>query len=210
MTMEGQTDLVTGEVVPADQPQEGEVVVHVPGAGRVGDVGLAEFINTAEAEADKTPEELAYRAIVTQILGSETVRDVLTPIEAINATEELDRPFELEGCAYQRSEYEQGAPFYAVLQVKFTDDGERMVLTTGNQAVMAQVISLQTKHDAAWAAFQEWQAKGSKGKSPDPVFPLPMKLVEVGNPNRFGNRPLRLVTPDWAPKVRKGRATRTG
>jgi len=203
---EGQIDMTTGEVVEQDEPAEGVVVTYEGDQRRKGDVGLAEFLDTPEAQSDAAPEELAYRAIVEQILTSDTVRDVLTPIEAVGAVLELDRPFKLTGCEYRRSDFEEGAPFYAVMQVTFPDDGERMVLTTGNQAVMAQLISLQTKHDAAFKAYQEWEAKGAKGKAPAPVFPVDAKLAEIGKPNRFGNRPLRLVAPDWVAKVRPGQA----
>jgi hypothetical protein len=207
---EGQYDMTTGEVVEGQPVDDGTVEVYREGQRRKGDVGLAEFMSAPEGSDDWAPEELAYRAIIEQIINAPTVRDVLTPIEAVNAGDELDHPFELHKVDYRESDFEQGATMYAALQVRWIDTKEQGVITTGNQAVMAQLISLQTKHDAAYKAFQEWEAAGSKGKQPQPVLPIGVKLVEVGKPNQYGNRPLRLATPDWTPRKDRTQAARNG
>lgn len=200
---EGQIDLTTGEVAQGEPIEDATVEVYQEGTRRTGDLGLADVLNRPETAEDVAPEEFAYRAIVEQILTSETVRDVLTPIEAVGARDMLDRPFALHAVDYRESEFEAGAPLYAVMQVQFTDDGERMVLTTGNQAMLAQLITLQTKHDAAHKAWQAWDEGGHKGKEPQPVFPVQAKIAQVGAKlNRYGNPHLRLVAPDWKPKDR--------
>jgi hypothetical protein len=79
---------------------------------------------------------------------------------------------------FQRSEYEQGQPFYVVMKGVDLTTGERVVLTTGSRKVTAQAFQL---------ARRGW---------------LPAKVVakQATRPTRDGYFPLRLESGprQWA------------
>lgn len=161
-------DPATGEVL-----EPGSDVATVEGAQapaeREGDLGLAEYLVTETAGGEPSPEQ-AYRMIIDQILNSETPEDVLVPVEAISAREFIGEPFILEGFAINKSDFEVGSPFYASLKVTILATDDRMVINTGNQAVLAQLVRL-SQLDA---------------------FPQTCMITEGNRPNRFGTKPLRL------------------
>jgi len=146
-------------------------------ARREGDLGLGRFIPPKEVDG-RSPEEVAYAAIVQQILDADTLDDVLTPIEAVNVDQVLGRPVEVLRFEAVESDFEQGSAWYAAIQVRHLDTGEQGVLTTGNQGVLAQLITIMMRD----------------------AFPVEGKFMHTGNPNRYGTRPIRLTKPDWESK----------
>jgi len=158
------------EQAAGDGAVSGEVV-------RTGDMGLGQYIDSVAVEG-RTAEEVAYMAIIQQIFDSETPEDVLTPIEAVNAKDVIGRPVRVKRWEAVRSEYEVGSPFYAAIQVDHLDTSEQGVITTGNQAILAQLITLQSRD----------------------AFPIEGKFVEFGKPNKYGTMPMRLAKPEWESK----------
>lgn len=150
-------DVKTGEIVPLDTTE------------REGMVIPAEALQ--EEHQDVGDDQMsAYRAIVNQILNAETIEEVLTPIEAHSAKEVIDRNLTLHDFHINRSEFDVGAPYYMSLDCVDEDTGEKMVVNTGHQAMMAQLIKLRQDNN----------------------FPYHVRIYRAGKPNRFGNEPLRL------------------
>jgi hypothetical protein len=161
----------TGEVLPGTEVETVDAELDVQtSTGRQGDTGLSAYLQdeTAYTEPDRTQ---AYRQIIDQILNADTPEDVLTPVEAVNASDHTDRPFILYGFAVNQSEFEVGSPFYASMNVRFLDDDDPAVINSGNQALMAQLIRLSQFEDG---------------------FPRTVVIKKGKRPNRFGTFPLRL------------------
>jgi hypothetical protein len=164
-------DPVTGEVLPGTDVEtvDAELDVQVS-AGRKGDTGLSAYLQdeSAYTEPDRTQ---AYRQIIDQILNADTPEDVLTPVEAVNASEHTERPFILYGFDVNQSEFDVGSPFYASMHVRFLDDDDPAVVNSGNQALMAQLIRLSQFENG---------------------FPRTVVIRKGKRPNRHGTFPLRL------------------
>jgi hypothetical protein len=159
-----------GEVLQID-PETGEITEPTTDvATREGDAGLGQWMARQQTEAELNPEQ-AYHRILQQIMAAETVENVLTPVEAYNATDLIDVPLEVVGFEPQRSEYEVGSPFYFSVMAQNLVTGERAVVNTGNQACMAQLLRLAELG----------------------AFPFVAKFAERGRARDGRTRPLRLV-----------------
>lgn len=130
---------------------------------------LAKFVTGQFMEGSDDPERVGL-LITAQILNAATPEEVLASAEATGLRQFLDQPFELETVDFQRSEYEQGQPFYVVMKGVNITTGEAVVLTTGSRKVTAQAFQLARK---GW---------------------LPAKVVakQATRPTRDGYYPLRL------------------
>lgn len=155
--------------VPAEVVPEGAADVEA----REGDVGLAEFlaVERPDAEVDSTA---AYRDIVEQIMSSESVDEVLTPIEATSAREMIGVPLMINGVSINRSEYDVGSPYYLSVQCADPTDGHKLVVNVGHQGLMAQLIRIG-------------QLDG---------FPVEAVIYEAGRAKPNGSIPLRLRKVD--------------
>lgn len=130
---------------------------------------VAEFASGKFMEGSDDPERTAL-LITAQILNATTPEEVLSSSEAIGLRQHLDQPFELISVDFQRSEFEQGQPFYTVMHAVDPASGEKLVLTTGARKITAQVFQLARK---------DW---------------LPQVVVckQATRPTRDGYYPLRL------------------
>jgi hypothetical protein len=142
---------------------EGNVVVPL------ADTGLGDYLSR-EARDTQIPEGGAYRDIVQQILTADTAMAVLTPPEVLSAPQVVDRPFLLHAARIQDSDIPDSTGFYVSLDVELIDTQERVVVNTGHQAMMAQIIKL--------VEFNE--------------FPYLVEIYKAGKSNQYGTIPLRL------------------
>lgn len=137
--------------------------------GREGDAGLADFLGTQrDLESDDSTD--AYRLIIGQIMSAATPDEVLTPIEVMSAKDVVGMELLLRGVSFRQSEFDVGSPFYASMEMQRPDNGNSVVVNTGHQGMMAQLVKLN--------AFNE--------------FPYRVKVTASNRPNRFGTYPLRL------------------
>lgn len=159
-----------------DKAEGGEVAVRTPDEvmvpGQLPEAvakDVAEFVTGQFMEGQDDPERVGL-LITAQILNAATPEEVLASSEATGLRQFLDRPFSLESVDFQRSEYEQGQPFYVVMKGADLVTGEAVVLTTGSRKVTAQAFQL---------ARRGW---------------LPAKVVakQATRPTRDGYFPLRL------------------
>lgn len=93
---------------------------------------------TAESEAD-----LAVADIIAQVLAADSVDEVLADSAVIGLREMMDEPLTVYGLKFQRSDYEQGAPYYAVIDVFRGRTQWRGPVTTGAQTILAQLVRIQ-------------------------------------------------------------------
>lgn len=128
---------------------------------------VAEFVTGQFMEGAEDPERIALM-LTAQILSAETPEEVLASADATGVRQFLDTPFELESVDFQRSEYEQGQPFYVVMKGVNITTGERVVLTTGSRKVTAQAFQLSRR---GWLPAKV-VAKQATRPTKDGYFPL--------------------------------------
>lgn len=160
----------TGEIEPGTDVEVVTGQAMAPWEARPGNVGLDEYLMNEGLYSEPSPDQ-AYRQIIDQILNAATPEDVLTPVDAISATDVIDRPFFLYGFDVNKSEYDVGSPFYASMHVRFMDEDSPAVVNSGNQALFAQLIRLSQFENG---------------------FPCTVVIRQGRRPNRHGTFPLRL------------------
>lgn len=114
----------------------------------------------------------AYESMMAEIMGAENIAEVLEEKTPMHGKEYLDKPFLLHGFQIREGEFEEGAPFYGVLDIEIPKTGQRRVVTCGGWIVLAQLARFEQEG--------EW--------------PIPMKLR--GKKTSKGYTALRLVNPE--------------
>lgn len=96
----------------------------------------------AEHQEQGTEADMAQGDIIAQVLTANTLEEILTPAEALHAEAVMDEPLSVFAVKYQRSDYQEGSPFYAVLDVWRHNWEERTIVTVGAQSIIAQLVRL--------------------------------------------------------------------
>lgn len=86
--------------------------------------------------------DAAIADIVSQVLSAGSVEEVLADIEAMGLQQLVGEIITIHDGKWQRSTYEEGSPWYAVLDATRHSTGERRIMTTGAQTVIAQIVRL--------------------------------------------------------------------
>lgn len=156
-----------------DGAQEGEIVPVVDAVGelvrRDGDV-VSRFLDR-EADSIEVDPEAAYAAIIDEIMTASSVTDVLNLPEPEKLEAFADRPIEIHGYKIQESDFEQGAPVYFTIGAVDLQTGKKVIINTGVQSVMAQLLRLKFLN----------------------AFPVRVIPKESPRANRFGRKPIRLT-----------------
>lgn len=118
-----------------DVMAEGRVV------GRKGDLGLGQLVDYDDLD-EEAAAETTYRSIIAQVMAAESIEEVLTPPEAISARDLTGVPLVLSGFHVNTSEYDVGSPYYFSMDVRRADTGEKCVVNSGNQRIMAQLLRI--------------------------------------------------------------------
>ena len=124
---------------------------------------------TADSEAD-----LAVADIIAQVLSADSVDEVLGDTEVIGLQSMMDEPLTVYGLKFQRSDYEQGAPYYAVIDVYRGRSQWRGPVTTGAQTILAQLVRLQQLD--AWPVTLVC-TKATKKPTKGGYWPLKLSVV---------------------------------
>lgn len=133
------TDSVTDVVVAQSVPVQAKFI----GRTRAELAALAamdKFMADNEVEGNET--DLVVNEIIARILSASTPDEVLTPPQVVGLRKLIGRPFTLRGVKFQRSEFEQGAPSYALLDISLTDGGYDGLVSCGAQTVLAQLVKM--------------------------------------------------------------------
>jgi len=131
------------------------------------DQRLAAFLAAGQSSAVVDPQQ-ATLDIVSRILRSDSVEDVLKRQEAIHARDVLGEPLHVVGIRRQESSVGESGPDFYMLIDCVTPDGEPYSVTCGAVNVMAQLHKLEELG----------------------AFPLMLTLVEVDKPTKTGYKPM--------------------
>jgi hypothetical protein len=160
-------DSVTGEVEVADV-----VTAAVEPAKRRGDV-ISAYLHKDVATVDVNPTD-THRQIIEEIMEAQTLDDLLANEEPEDMVNFVGRVIIIRDYSINDSDFAEGAPIYVALKVTDEESGERRVITTGEQNIMAQVI---TAKERGW-------------------LPLKCRPIQSTRPNRHGRYLIRLGKAD--------------
>jgi hypothetical protein len=133
------------EATTKDAPKSGTVVTK--GTAEVATGQLKGVAALNQFLADKSnqgsdPNSDPMDGIIQQVMNADSPAAVLTPTEALQASQLVDVPIILVGWELAQSEYDAGSPFYANLAV-ITPDEQPNVVNCGHKKVLAQLIKLE-------------------------------------------------------------------
>jgi hypothetical protein len=137
-------------------------------AKRRGDV-ISEFLYTERERADVNPTD-THRQIVEEIMSSTTLDDLLANEEPEDIVNFVGRVITIRDFSINDSDFDEGAPIYIALKVTDEETNERRIITTGEQNIMAQMI---TAKDRGW-------------------LPLRCRPIQATRANRHGRYLIRL------------------
>lgn len=105
---------------------------------------LDEILRTGEVDGPEIVDDPAEisRSIVSQLLSAESDEELQNFGNAEGWKDYVGVPMELHGFRWQKSDFDQGAPIYFVVQATDLTTGERKVLTTGSMNVLAQLSNM--------------------------------------------------------------------
>lgn len=122
--------------------------------------------------------------IVGQVLNAETPEEVLADSQVMGLRDMLGRPFTLHEVKFQKSDFEAGHPYYAVLSIARIDDGWVGLVTIGSNTIIAQVMRL-----VQLGALPRDVVCINARKSPSASGNMPLKLIDYKGPRS------QVVTP---------------
>lgn len=141
-------------------------------------MALDEFdriLTTGEAppEIVDDPNEIS-REIIMQLLAAETDEQLESFGAAVGWRELEGVPVEIRGFRWRRSDFEEGAAVYVIVNATRLDNGEAVVLTTGSANVMAALSNMARRGTLIGA----------------------VRVLERGEKTKAGYYPLWLKTPE--------------
>ena len=84
----------------------------------------------------------AQADIIAQIMAADTIDEVLGDTSAPSLRELVNVPIRIHDGKFNRSDFEAGAPWYALLDITRLDNGRRGFYSTGAQSILAQLVRL--------------------------------------------------------------------
>lgn len=153
------------DVAEVDAGKEGQVVPGGPATQ-----SLVQWLAEKATEGDMDTFA-AMEAAIARMMQSESPDQVLAEDMPLHGKDFLDTPFTCSGFSLREGEFEEGSPFYAMLEVTVGNTGERRVISVGGWKVLAQLMML------------------------DIMEAFPVVLIIRGRPTRKGYTVLSLQRP---------------
>lgn len=141
---------------PAAAAERALAYVDSRGVGRATQALVAYIAGKAVDSADLNVvilEQLSER-----ILNATSPDDILTPFDPQGMEDLLSTPIMINGCNWLESDFSEGFPWYASLEVVRLDTGEESIRTVGGEQLMYQIAGFDMR-DAWPQAVQVVKAK---------------------------------------------------
>ena len=111
------------------------------------------------------PEEVSDD-IVRRILAAESLEEAAQDFTSTPASEIDGMMVEVVGIAWMRSEYGEGAPVYALMQVIPEGSDRKLVVSIGGRSVLAMLLWAQRNEAMPFAGtFRKRASKSTEGHS---------------------------------------------
>jgi hypothetical protein len=162
-----------------------------PAEARELSTAAAALVDDADIGSEESAD-LAYRALVDQILNAASIEEVICPPEAIGIDTLARRQIAVFGWTVNESDYDAGTPFYVAIHAAIVESGEKVVVTCGSQRVMAQLIRIWMLDQMRLGADEaDIRAQGMPRHS-HLDEPIEVWVRQAKRPNRHGTLPLWL------------------
>lgn len=158
---------------------------------RQHDLGLGQFIDSDSLDDDAIAET-TYRSIISQVLSSASIEEVLTPPEAVSARDMAGIPLVINGFHVNTSEYDVGSPYYFSMDVIRGDTSEKLVVNSGNQRIMAQLLRIYMLDQLAQGKTEADMSKEGVPSDARLSVGVEAHIRPAKKPNRHGGIPLHL------------------
>ncbi len=153
------------------EPESTEVAVReATGVPARSEDFISQYVRTDIDDPEATAAA-THRAIIEEILASRSVDDALNVPDPQAMAELVGQHLVLHGYRVQESEFEEGPPVYFTLNLTNGDTDDKIIVNTGEQAVMAQVLVLDREN----------------------AFPIHLTVKQARKPNRFNRYPVRFT-----------------
>lgn len=103
-------------------------------------VSLNRYLEQKLQPVDEAQQAVAD--IIAQVLSATSLDEVLSNAEAIGLREMMDEPIIIHAWKAQRSDYEEGQDYYAVMDIERPGKGWRGPVTCGAASVLAQLARM--------------------------------------------------------------------
>lgn len=137
---------------------------------REGDAGVTDYVLRGNYSGRDSDVD-AYKAIIDRIMSSTSIEEILNPAQPSNLKEFSGQEIIVQGFRMIESDYEKGANFYVAMDVMDPETSEEMVITTGQQGIMAQLMAVHNLQ----------------------AFPISVVVTPGRKPNRHGTYMYRLI-----------------
>lgn len=168
-----------------DGAVEGKVTDNLP-ANVMSQKGMAvrrddfnTFITSKAAEFQDDPGDPLQR-IIAQVLNAETPDAVLTPVDVKKAHEITGQPMVVLSYRLEKSDYDVGSPFFAVMEVMLGPGQEPEIVTCGHKKVMAQLVRLEELKAFPFSA--EFIERGTSKEGHTPMLELRKVDLKIDEP----------------------------
>lgn len=118
------------------EPVEGEIATYGPAVQ-----SLVEWMAETAKEGDDDTFATMER-VIARMFTADSPDQVLREDLPIHGREFLDKPFTLLSFVLREGEFEEGVPFYAMLEAMLGNSGERRAISVGGWKVLAQLMVL--------------------------------------------------------------------
>ena len=146
-----------GQVV----PRNAAIVSTIPSTA----AELDEYLRT-QGEQETDPDGAAYERIIAQVLSATSAAVVLTPVEATQARDLVGVPFDYYGADFNKSEFDEGSPFYVSMRCIVAQDGTPLTVNCGHKKVIAQVVKLHEFGEYPYRVMFAQRGVSKKGNTP--------------------------------------------
>lgn len=116
-----------------------------------------------------TEADLAIAEIIAQVLTADSVEEVLGDVKAVGLKEMMDEPLTIHAVKYNRSDYEDGSPYYAVMDIERHKIGWRGPVTSGAQTILAQLARAAQLGELPMTCVCVWATRKATKKGHRPI-----------------------------------------
>jgi hypothetical protein len=144
-----------------------------------------ERILTGDAAAPEVvddPAEISAE-IMAQILNAETDAELTSFGSAVGWRTLQGVPMSIHGFNWRPSSFDEGGPIFFVIQAVRVDTGEALVLTTGANTVLAQLVNMAKRRKLPMPYGETWAIEEARKETKAGFKPLQLRKVSEADEN---------------------------
>lgn len=132
-------DVADAELVLADTPSNGQIISATTSRA------LEDYLAGRETVQVQDPDDVV-RGIVARTLNAGSLDELLNRQAVVGLRDQMGKTLVISDVRWGQSTFEDGLPFYAIIDCADAETGEKIVATTGAMQPMAQLYMMK-KHN---------------------------------------------------------------